>query len=156
MNMESLTASLHAGLIQRARPAKVVPLRDDAHSGAPSGRAPVVQLRASDVARSRAVPAPLGKGEFPAREIPVRDDPARGLPARVLARLQAVSPVGRLAGRAGGAAVFPRFGLTVRVGSGLRDLLLQARSRSGRTTQSILHDALVAYLGAEEREQTGR
>jgi hypothetical protein len=55
MIMESITASLHSGLIQRARPAKVSALRE---TGSEPGRAPVVPLRASDIARARPAPAP--------------------------------------------------------------------------------------------------
>ena len=49
-----------------------------------------------------------------------------------------------------------RFGLTVRVRAGLRELLLDARLRTGRTTQSILHDALVHYLDRLDGEPPAR
>jgi hypothetical protein len=131
MNMESLTASLHAGLIQRARPAKVVPLRDDAGAG----RGAVVALRAGDIARVRPAPASLVDVGPPAM-------------ARVLPRsIAAVEPAGAQAAP----APARRFGLTVRVGAELRERLVAARERTGRTGQSILHDALAGYLAALER-----
>ena len=134
MNMEPCTASLHAGLIQRARPAKAVPLREDACSG----RASVVQLRASDIARAR--PAPLGECELPGRA-----------PARAV-----TPPLAHADNMVAGVAPSRRFGLTVRVGEGLRERLLEARKRTGRTAQSILHDALVSYLAAHERKPIER
>ena len=137
MNMESFTASLHAGLIQRARPPKVVPLREDGFAG----RAPVVQLRASDIARARPAPTPL-----------VRADHPRVVPARA----ETAPTVERAEARPAGATPSRRFGLTVRVDESLRERLLGARLRTGRTTQSILQDALAGYLAALERKQTGR
>jgi hypothetical protein len=133
MNMESLTASLHSGLIQRARP-KVVPLREDAGPG----RAAVVPLRASDIARARPAAAPLASVERPLapRAEVVCGSRAGAFPAEP--------------------APFRRFGLTVRVGESLREMLLESRSRTGRTTQSILHDALVDYLARIRRAQADR
>ena len=136
MNMESLTASLHAGLIQRARPPKVVPLREDAGPG----RAAVVPLRAGDIGRARPAAASLV-------------DLARPRLARALTRANvAAECTGPDA-----AAVAParRFGLTVRVGAELRGRLGAARQLTGCTGQSILHDALAAYLAALERRMGG-
>jgi hypothetical protein len=137
MNMESLTASLHGGLIQRARPAKAPPLREDAGGK----RASVVPLRPGDIARARPAPASLVDIHRPAI-------------AHVLAgAVPAVEPA------AGPAAAVPpsrRFGLTVRVGAELRERLGHARERTGRTGQCILHDALAAYLAALERRPAQR
>jgi hypothetical protein len=122
MIMDFGTASLHGGLIQRARPAKVVPLREN---GIPAGRAAVVSLRASDIARGRPAPAP---------------EPA---------------PLGRAEETAAPDAT-RRFGLTVRVRGELRERLHAMRMETGRTAQSILHDALAGHLAALERAETKR
>lgn len=67
---------------------------------------------------------------------------------RVVAPVAAPGPIARRPER--------RFGLTVRVGWRLKTLLVRIRGRTGRTTQSILHDALMQYLASVEREAPPR
>lgn len=140
MSIESWTASLHTGLIKRSRPpasAKVVPLREHAAFG----RAQATPLRESALARAL---GSLGRS-------PETDD------AQLLERALAAPRAGTAAAQArDGWSFRHRFGLTVRVHAGLRELLFDARSRTGRTTQSILHDALVHYLRRLDREPDQR
>ena len=115
MSLESGTASLHAGMIERARPRREA--LDD----------PFAPVR--PVKEQGAIP-PL--------------DPARERPVFGLRRVQPVSapetaspvPTGR------------RYGLTVRVHADLRERLRQFGQMTGRTNQSILHEALEARLAA--------
>jgi hypothetical protein len=135
MSMETYSASLHAGLIQRTRPAaRVVPLRE-------LSRAPLATHRKTEAA------APAGAIVAALHESEIRPAPASAA---------SVAAVGAIAAPAGRWSFRRRFGLTVRVGGALRELLVHARRRTGRTTQSILHDALVQYLALLDRERGQR
>ncbi len=140
MSMDSWMPSLHGGLIERTRPpasAKVVPLRDPELFV----RAPAAPLRESALARAQRF---LGR----APDISERLAP-RG--ASIEARVATAD-----AHAHAGWSFRRRFGLTVRVHSAMRELLFDARLRTGRTTQSILHDALVQYLDRLDRDQSVR
>lgn len=153
MSIETWTASLHAGLIQRARtapgdaesggspPGKVVPLRDRE----PFGREGAAALRESAISRARSF---LSRSpESCDADMPERIPPA----VRVPPPARAPETHGY-----GGWAFGPRFNLTVRVSAAMREMLLDARIRTGRTQQRIMHDALVQYLSKLEREQIVR
>ncbi len=140
MSMDSWGPSLHAGLIERTRPpasANVVPLREPEHYA----RAPAAPLRESAIARARRM---LGRAP---------DGPERPGPriASIQSRIASAD-----AHVHAGWSFRRRFGLTVRVHSAMRELLFDARLHTGRTTQSILHDALVQYLDRLERDQAVR
>jgi hypothetical protein len=158
MNMETLTASLHAGLVQRSRTARAVAISDNgapAALAAHAARGTVVSLRASDIARARPATAPLGPAVSPARTPAGGGAEPAGRPAGRFADPAAEPHAGR-AGIAAAATSPRRFGLTVRVAAELRERLMDARMRTGRTAQSILHDALAGYLDRLERRQSER
>jgi len=101
MSMQPSTASLHAGLIQRARPA---------------------------------APATVPRPVVPA---PASDD------GDVVHRLR---QPGIWTTGGSEALVDPRVGLTVRVAPSIRARLHMIKGRTGRTVQSLLHEALLTYL----------
>jgi hypothetical protein len=144
MSMESWMPSLHAGLIERTRPpasAKVVPLHDPERLARSPAAPPAAPLRESAIARARRL---LGR----APEGPEAPAPRVASIQSQIASADAHAHAGWSFRR--------RFGLTVRVHAAMRELLLDARLRTGRTTQSILHDALVQYLDRLDREPNQR
>lgn len=113
------SASLHAGMIERGRRRKV------RVSNAPD------ENSAENVVRHA----------FPASQAPQDEINAAGI--QDIARDQAQAGAQTKAPRP------KRFGLTVRVEADLKTRLMLRRTRTGMTTQDILHDALTLYLDGQ-------
>lgn len=123
------SASLHAGLIERARPRValtpgVVPLLPPvSEPGRTEDMARAVSARRIDLETGANPLASIAELELRPVAPPV-------------VMQQSAKPQGR------------RFGMTVRVDDDLHDKLMAHRRRTGRTYQSILYSALRNYLPA--------
>ena len=137
MSAEDGFASLHAGLIERARP------RNDAPGPVPA-----------DVAVAPPA-APMPPASPPAARpvFGLRGTAAEARPATVLDMVDEAPPAAVVTVEAQPFVPRPparkRFGLTVRVDGEVRERLRQMAGRSGRTNQSILHEALLAHLDGQ-------